>query len=81
MDTSELKRRAGIVNEEFADDPYVGFLATNFVNGNVTDVLQRIHGDGAAGIGLFADVALHLKASAGEEEFMRFLNTVAGRGR
>jgi hypothetical protein len=75
MDTSDLKRRAGITeNEEHA---YAGVpqIAATFKNGNIADAFAAIGND----VSLFARVANYLRMMD-EPEFLRLLKIAGQRG-
>jgi hypothetical protein len=75
MDTSDLKRRAGIT-EEYDGSQHPAAIAQNFVNGNQKDAFQAIGGN----VGLFAQVALHFAESYGPEQMTYFLQFASRRG-
>lgn len=77
MDTSELKRRAGIIEGDIrlsGADP--AFIATNFINGNQSDAFNAM----GTSLALFAEVALHMGESYGQEAMMNFIQFAARRG-
>ena len=69
MDVAEIKRRAGIVNENYDGSQHPQAIADNFINGNITEAFRAIGGD----ISLFAQTALLLQET-NNLEFTRFLN-------
>jgi len=82
MDTADLKRRAGIVNEnedfwtsgEASQHPQA--IADNFINGNQKEAFRAIGGN----VALFAQVAMNLGNSGGSEALMNFLQFASRRG-
>ena len=75
MDTSDLKRRAGIV-EEYDGSQHPAAIAQNFINGNQKDAFQALGGN----LGLFAQVVLHFGEAYGQTEMMNFLQFASRRG-
>ncbi len=73
-DLDNLKRRAGIIAEDEVSN--IEFIGNNFINGNQKDTFQAIGGN----VSLFAQVAIYLGATGGQESLMNFLNHTARRG-
>jgi hypothetical protein len=75
MDTSDLKRRAGITEGSMrvstGNDPYDA--AMNFMRGNNDDAFRATGGD----IAKFAKILLMLKREGGDDEMMRLVTTAA----
>lgn len=71
MDTNELKKRAGIVQERKLD--VIEHVANNYINGNISDVMHTLQNR----MQLLAKVALYLNMHSGQREMTRFLKTIA----